>query len=470
VDVLSETNPRAIRPVGAVLAVLIVLAVIITGIFLQGGMTRSPLPLLAGVAVLAGVGAWRGLPGADFQAAIMRGMSGVGIAVFVLLLVGALVGAWIGGGIIPTLIVYGLDLISPSLFLPTAFLVCVFTSVVTGTSFGTIGTVGVALIGIAAALGIPLPLSAGAIIGGAYFGDKMSPVSDTTNIAAAMGGIDLFRHIRSMLYTTVPAAILCVIFYWLANRGPSTADLGRIGDMQDALRDQWHIHWFHFLPFLVMLALAVRRTPALLMLGAGVVMGVVWGMLFQDESAVAVTGFMVSGYENSDAMSGIGEILNRGGMQSTFNVIMIIIAAGALGGAFQAVGLFNTIYGAFFSNRKSPRGLVLSQVAFCYGIIISTGSMALSLVLPGQLFRPAYRRSGVDPAVMTRTLEDVGTITAPLIPWAGAAVFASRMLGVPVLDFAPYVWFAFLVPLFSVTYAVTGFAIWKEEPGQEPET
>jgi NhaC family Na+:H+ antiporter len=437
-----------------------VLAVIVIGIRLQSGLTATFFPLLLSVGIVAASGLYLGHPGSAVQAGILRGAGRVAIAVVVLLLVGALVGLWIAAGVIPTALDYGLRAIAPDYLLPTAFLVSVITSLATGTAYGTISTVGVALMGVSAGLGVHQPLAAGAILSGAFFGDKMSPLSDTTNIAAATGDVDLFRHIASMLYTTLPAAIICLVLFTLA-RGPvSVTDSGMRQEMLAAVRGTWSVGAIHLIPLLGMLALAAARIPALLVLFVSVLLAASWAVIFQGASFAGVFVAATSGNASDTGMAMVDSLMSRGGMSSMQPVIVLIVLAGALGGALSASGILEQVLKNLVRRVRTAGGLVVSVLAACYTMIFFTGNQGLALIIPGEMFRPAFRRHKIHNAVLTRTLEDAGTIAAPLVPWSAAGALATQMLGVPTLEYLPFVWLCFLVPIFSVTLAFTGIGVW----------
>lgn len=447
----------------ALITVFMMAVVIIVGIRLQSGLKGVFLPLTLAVGVVGALHFYLRKPWETFQENIFAGVSKVSIAVLILLLIGALVGIWIQAGIIPSLIYYGLKIISPSFFLPTTFLVCLIISLATGTAFGTIGTVGVALMGVQAGLGIPAPITAGAILCGAYFGDKMSPLSDTTNIAAAVGEADLFRHIRSMMYTTIPAALLTFFLFWIFG---STAD--SIGDNQlvrmlEGLSIGWNIHFIHIIPIVIMLVMALKKMPTLLLLFVHVVFGGIWAVIFQKASLTRVFVTATIGCKCETGIQSVDRVLSRGGMVSMETVIILVLIAGALGGSLKAAGVLEALVKGMLRWVKRTGSLIALVLASCYIVILFTGNQALSLILVGQMFLPIFKKHRIDTTVLTRSLEDSGTLSAPLVPWGVAGGFCSQMLGIPTVEYLPYCWFAFLVPVFSLILGYTGIAVWKEE-------
>lgn len=447
----------------ALITVLMMAVVIIVGIRLQSGLKGVFLPLTLAVGVVGVLHFYLRKPWETFQENIFAGVSKVSIAVLILLLIGALVGIWIQAGIIPSLIYYGLKIISPSFFLPTSFLVCLIISLATGTAFGTIGTVGVALMGVQAGLGIPAPITAGAILCGAYFGDKMSPLSDTTNIAAAVGEADLFRHIRSMMYTTIPAGLLTFFLFWIFGSTANSIGDNQLGRMLEGLNKGWNIHLIHVIPIVIMLLMALKRMPTLLLLFVHVVFGAIWAVIFQKASLTRVFVTATIGCKCETGIQSVDRVLSRGGMVSMEAVIILVLIAGALGGSLKAAGVLEALVKGMLRWVKRTGSLIAIVLVSCYIVILFTGNQALSLILVGQMFLPIFKKHRIDSTVLTRSLEDSGTLSAPLVPWGVAGGFCSQMLGIPTVEYLPYCWFAFLVPVFSLILGYTGMAVWKEE-------
>jgi NhaC family Na+:H+ antiporter len=433
---------------------------VIVGLPLQSGLEAVFLPLTFGVGAVGVLNLYLRRPWAGFQQGVIDGVSKVSIAMLILMLIGALVGVWIQGGVIPTLIHYGLRILSPTLFLPSAFVVCLLMSLVMGTSYGTIGTVGIALVGVSIALGVSVPMTAGAVLCGAYFGDKMSPLSDTTNIAAAVGEADVFRHIRSMMYTTIPAAIITLGLFSFVGRGGSSLELDQIQPMLEGIGSQWSISPLHFIPIVLMLGMALRRVGTLLLLFLSVVVGMAWAVGFQEGSLASVFATATVGFESNSGVLSVDQVLTRGGIASMQAVIILVLLAGALGGALQATGVLAAIVEGMARWIRTTGGLIAAVLASSYVVILFTGNQALALILVGQVFLPVFKDRGIDSVVLTRSLEDSGTLAAPLVPWGVAGGVCSQLLGVPTIQYLPYMWLAFLVPVFSLLYGFTGFAVW----------
>ncbi len=428
---------------------------------MQSGVESVFLPLTLGVGVVGCLGFYLRQPWEDFREGLFAGVSNVSVSALILLLIGALVGVWILAGIIPTLIFYGLQIISPSYFLPTSFLVCLIMSLATGTAYGTIGTVGVALIGVQAGLGLTAPITAGAVLSGAYFGDKMSPLSDTTNIAAAVGEADLFRHIRSMMYTTIPAAMVTFVLFWIVGGSLTGEEGGQFRQMLDGLERGWNIHLFQILPILIMLGMALKKVPTLLLLFVNIVFGAVWALVVERVSLATVFAVATRGFESKTGVQSLDAVLSRGGMTSMEAIVILVLLAGALGGALRATGVLEALVNGMMRRIQKTGTLIGAVLASCYTVILFTGNQALSLVLVGQMFLPVFKKRRIDNTVLTRSLEDSGTLSAPLVPWGVAGGFCSQMLGVPTVQYFPYMWLAFIVPIFSLILGYTGIAVWK---------
>ncbi len=430
---------------------------------MQLGLPGIFFPLTLAVGLIGCLSLYLRQPWQTLIEGILSGVSKVSIAALILLLIGTLVGLWIQSGTIPTLVSYGLKIISPSIFLPTTFLVCLIMSLATGTSYGTIGTVGIALIGVQAGMGLPTPITAGAILSGAYFGDKMSPLSDTTNIAAAVGEADLFRHIRSMMYTTIPAALITLILFWLFGKPSGLVEAVQLIEMQNGLNQGWDIHIVHLFPILIMLIMAIKKVPTLLLLFFNVIVGAVWALIFQGARLGQVFVAATTGFKSETGTEIVDDVLSRGGMTSMETVIILVLLAGALGGALHSTGVLEALVKGMLRKIRRTGSLIAAVMVSCYTVILFTGNQALSLILAGQMFLPAFKKRQIDSTVLTRSLEDSGTLAAPLVPWGVAGGFCSQMLGVPTVEYLPYVWFAFAVPVFSLILGYTGIAVWKEK-------
>jgi len=420
-------------------------------------------------------------------------------AILILFIIGMVIGSWIQGGVVPTLIYYGLDILSPTFFLLATFLICSIVSLSTGTSWGTSGTVGIALMGIAAGLGIPAPLTAGIIISGAYFGDKMSPLSDTTNLAPAVAGTDLFQHIRAMVWTTGPTYLIVgVIALVLGFKyGGGQLDASKIQAIQAVMSHEFQISLLGFVPPILVIGLCVAKMPAIPGLFAGVVAGGAMALLSGVSFADALNAIQ-NGYtaqlaaslkdapdtasilkilqENNIAgiapemAKQVGEMLNelltRGGMQSMNWTISLIICALSFGGIMERCGFLEVLLQTILKGVSSVGGLVASVIAACFCCNLFLGDQYLSIVMPGRMFKPAFEKKGLHPRMLSRSLEDCGTITSVLIPWNTCGAFNSGVLGVKTIEYAPYAFLNWMNPLVAILLTYLGIGIaWPDKDG-----
>ncbi len=395
-------------------------------------------------------------------------------AIIILLFVGALAGTWLISGIIPTMIYYGLQILHPSIFLPATVVICAIISVATGSSWTTSATVGIALIGIGKALGIPLGMVAGAVLSGAYFGDKMSPLSDTTNLAPAMAGAELFSHIRYMAYTTVPTIIITLIIFVIISLTRETTGASDSSSIVAAIEESFYISPVLFLVPLIVIVLIVRKTPPLVALMAGTLLGGVAALIFQPDIVLSVSGEkemnIVSAYKGimnaitvsasvETANADLNDLFSSGGMAGMLGTIWLIICAMVFGGVMDAIGALSRISAALLSFAQSTFGLFASTVASCLALNATASDQYLALVVPGKMFEKAYADRGLAPENLSRTLEDSGTVTSVLVPWNTCGAYQSGVLGVSVYDYFVYAIFNYLSPFTTLLYAALGIKI-----------
>jgi len=395
-------------------------------------------------------------------------------AILILLFVGALAGTWLISGIIPSMIYYGLQILHPSIFLPATVVICAIISVATGSSWTTSATVGIALIGIGKALGIPLGMVAGAVLSGAYFGDKMSPLSDTTNLAPAMAGAELFSHIRYMAYTTVPTIIITLIIFIIISLTRETTGTGDSSAIVAAIKESFYISPILFIVPAFVIVLIVKKTPPLVALLAGTLLGAIAALIFQPDIVLSVSGEkdlgLVSGYKgimNAITVSSsvetsnadLNDLFSSGGMSGMLGTIWLIICAMVFGGVMDAIGALSRISAALLSFAQSTFGLFASTVASCLALNATASDQYLALVVPGKMFEKAYADRGLAPENLSRTLEDSGTVTSVLIPWNTCGAYQSGVLGVSVYDYFVYAFFNYLSPFTTLLYAALGIKI-----------
>ncbi len=389
-------------------------------------------------------------------------------AILILLMVGALAGTWLVSGIIPSMIYYGLQILNPTIFLAATLIICAVISIATGSSWTTSATVGIALIGIGEALGISLGMTAGAVLSGAYFGDKMSPMSDTTNLAPAMAGTDLFTHIRYMTYTTVPTIIVALLFFIILG---FTQDVVGTADTKTMLSDidkAFNISPILFLVPIIVIVLIVKKTPPLIALLAGTILGGAFALIFQPQIIAQVAGVeklnFTAGYkgimkaitvETSVATENevLKSLFTSGGMAKMLGTIWLILCAMVFGGIMDAIGALARISRFLLNLFDSIFGLFASTVATCIGLNFTASDQYLALVVPGKMYAQAYKDKGLAPENLSRTLEDSGTVTSVLIPWNTCGAYHSGVLGVPVVDYVFYAIFNWLSPFMTLIFA-----------------
>ncbi|MDZ7336378.1 MAG: Na+/H+ antiporter NhaC [candidate division KSB1 bacterium] len=418
--------------------------------------------LLIGSAAVAGLLAkWLGFTWRELEQGIVESIRQAMPAMLIVICVGMLIGSWIASGTIPMLIFYGLKLISPKFFLVTACMVCSVISLVTGTSWGTVGTIGIAFIGIAQGLGIPLGAAAGAIVAGAYFGDKISPFSDTTNLAPIAAKSNLFDHVRHLLWTTTPAWIIGLTIYFVVGlqfEGPALPK-EQLERILATLQMNFHFHILLLLPAVVVLYFAVRKLPTIPGMVAASALASLLALFFQKGSFQEILNAMTVGYTADTGVAEIDRLLSRGGMMSMMGVTLIAFCAFAFAGIVQKAGMLNVILDHLLKIVKSTGSLIASVVGSCVTVALITGSSFLSIIVPGELFAPAFKQRNLAAKNLSRTTEDSGTVVVPLIPWSMAGIYMSGTLGVATLDYAPWAFMCYLGVVFALIYGFTGFAI-----------
>lgn len=459
---MTETEQRTQRQPSlaqAILALAFVIAVIVIGIRQKVGMTA---PLAMGAMAAACIALLLGSSWKSVQQSIVQGISQSLVAVCIMILVGMLIGLWIVGGTVPTIIYYGLHLIEPEMFLPVTFVICCMTSLATGTSFGTIGTVGLALMSVGLGLGVPSAMTAGAIASGAFFGDKMSPLSDTTNVAPAIAGTDLFRHIGSMLWTTIPAAVISFGLYWFLGRdyGAGQVDWETVNGIRTTLAASFSLGMVTLIPAALVILLSLFRVPALATLTLGICCSGVCAALTQKLGFKALLAASMHGYSSNTGFVLVDKILSRGGIDMMTGTIIMLIGAMAMGGLLEQSQVLSVIIRALMRCVKGSLGLTVATMTACYATLCVTGNMMLAIILPGKTFKPAFDHMGIESRVLSRTLEDAGTLGSVIVPWGIPALFLMGALSVDA-SFIPYVFLSLLSPLFALLYATTGFAFWR---------
>lgn len=462
----KERTPRQPKVWEALLALIFVIAVVVAAIrtkvgiqmgLAMGGCTAIVFALLMG-------NKW-----SDIQDTVKRVVGDSATTLLILLSVGMMVGIWIIGGTVPTLLYYGLKICSPNIIVPLAFVLCAITSLFTVTSFGSIATMGLALFGVGTSMGISAPLMAGAVCSGAFFGDKMSPLSDTTNVAADMSGTPLYDHIGSMMYTTVPATVICLVLYTVLGirNASANADLSNIELILDTLGANFNISVIALVPAVLVLLTSALKVPAVpAMLGCTAVSGV-FACLLQKISLSAMLGAAMNGFSSDTGVAMVDKILSRGGMTSMYSTVAIIILSATMGAVLEKSGVIDSLVNnVLLKAVHKPCGLILSTMVYCYSLLLISGHQVMPIILGGRTFRPAYDRMGIQSKVLSRTLEDTCTIGAPMVPWGTSCAYMFSVLGIGIA-YIPYAFLCYIVPLFAILYACTGWFVWHKEPMTE---
>ncbi len=437
-------------------------------------MRAEPILILSGI--IAGTIAWfHGYCWNEMLDGIVDKIGSAMPATLILLSVGLLIGSWMFSGTIPMIIYYGVQMVNPKFLLVTAFIITAVVATVTGTSWGAVGTIGVALIGIATGLGVSLPATAGAVVAGAYFGDKISPLSDTTNLAPIAAGSELYEHIRHMLYTTIPAMIVSVIVYLIMglNSQGQVATPENVQTLLLQLDEMFTWNILLILPAVFILFGSIKKYPTLPVMVGTAMFSVFLGAIIQkfslvDGSVALVKGFNISmtGFEG-EAIWDVTRLINRGGVNSVLGTMVLIFCAMGFAGIMSVSGMLQNVLNALISKVESTVGLILSTIASCVTVALVTGSSYLSILLPGEMFKNVYKERGLHAKNLSRTLEDSGTVIVPLVPWSAAGAYMAATLGVSTFEYLPYAVLNYTGIIFAILCAITGIGIAKAEPETE---
>ncbi len=475
---MPDNTPRQASLLQAFIPVTVLVVMLGTNVYLfgSGSLDGSNQIALLLSAAIAGVIAIR--LSVEWQAvlkAMVKSISSAMSSILILLLIGALAGTWLISGIVPVMIYYGLQILNPTIFLVAACVVCALVSLATGSSWSTVATVGIALLGIGQTLGLQDGVVGGAIISGAYFGDKMSPLSDTTNLAPAMAGTDLFTHIRYMAYTTIPSILIALGIYLII--GFYTDTSGTVGEVEEvlgAVESKFYITGWVFLVPLAVILMIVKRVPALPALLVGVLLGGLFAIIFQPAIVNEVSGiddnFLKSSYVGvMQSMYGsvsvttshpmVNELFTAGGMSGMMNTVWLILCAMTFGGAMEAGGLLKRIASEVIRQVKSTGSLIASTVGTCLFFNVTASDQYMSIVVPGRMYADTYRERGLKPENLSRVLEDSGTVTSVLVPWNTCGATQASVLGVATMIYAPFCFFNIISPFMTMFVGFLGIKI-----------
>lgn len=471
---------KSTQPISLTLALTpLLLLVILLGInvFYFGDASldgSNQFILLIGGFLAALVGFYQKVSYENMMDAVSNNLKSTSGSLLILLMVGALSGSWLISGIIPSMIFYGIKILNPTVFLAASVVICALISVATGSSWTTSATVGIALIGVGNAMGVPVGMTAGAIISGAYFGDKMSPLSDTTNLAPVMAGGELFSHIRYMTYTTIPSIAITLIVFIFLSLGLEVNGAVETESLNAAIQERFFISPILFIVPVLVVLMIVKKTPPLIALLAGTLLGGVVALIFQPSLVASITGAhslnFESGYKGmltafttdisiSTSNEALNDLFNSGGMAGMLGTIWLIVCAMVFGGVMEAIGALNRITQSLLSLAQSTFGLFASTVASCLAINLTASDQYLAIVVPGKMFSKAYKDRGLAPENLSRTLEDSGTVTSALIPWNTCGAYHSSVLGVPVFEYFIFAVFNYVSPFVTLTFAALNIKI-----------
>lgn len=473
----------------SLIPIIVLIGLLGFNVILWGDSTldgSNQIALLMAAAIAALIGAQLGNNWVDMRAQIVKTIGSAMPSILILLLIGSLAGTWMLSGVVPALIYYGLDILHPSIFLVATLLICALVSLATGSSWSTVATIGVALLGIGSAMGFSNAVVAGAIISGAYFGDKISPMSDTTNLAPAMAGTDLFTHIRYMLYTTIPSLSITFIIFLIMgftyDYGSSSQD---IGSVQSAIKETFNITPWLFLVPAFLFFIILKKVAPLPSLAAGTILGGIFAVIFQPEVIEKIAGYsdnyfkaaymvVIESIYGSNSIetpnSAVSELFQTSGMSGMLNTIWLIISAMVFGGVMQSVGMLNKITESIIKLVHSDRSLIASTAFSCVFFNFTASDQYLSIVVPGKMYSKAFRERGLKPEVLSRTLEDSGTVTSVLVPWNTCGATQSRVLGVATIDYLPYAFFNIISPFMTLLFAYLNIKIRRYYDGEhKPE-
>ena len=470
----SARKPTLLEALIPVMFLIVLLFINVFYVFGDEALDGSNQLILIFAAAVAGlVGIRIGVSWDKMQDGIVSSISSAMTSILILLLIGSLAGTWMLSGIVPAMIYYGLQILNPTIFLVASCVVCAVVSIATGSSWSTIATVGIALLGIGQALGISEGLIAGSIISGAYFGDKMSPLSDTTNLAPAMAGTDLFTHIRHMAWTTVPSLIISLVLYLIIGFTMDNEAAVNIDEVLYAIEMNFNINGWLFIVPVVVIVLIVKKLPALPALLVGTLLGGLFAIIFQPQAIDEVSGLqggleayyiavMRAMYTEITIVTEnemVNELLTTGGMSGMLYTIWLIVCAMVFGGVMESAGLLQRITEEVIKWARSTGSLIASTAGTCIFFNLTASDQYLAIVVPGRMYADTYRERGLKPENLSRTLEDSATVTSVLVPWNTCGATQSAVLGVATLVYLPFCFFNIISPIMTVLYGYLNIKI-----------
>lgn len=459
----ESTGKKTLQVWQCVLLLVIAVFVVLFGIV---GLKAKPVVCLVSAGMLVSLlGMAFGVRWADIEEDMKETVKRISVAVLILLFVGLMVGSWMISGTVPFMMYYGLKFLPPSIFLVATILLCALMSIMTGTSWGTMSTIGIALMGVSTGLGIPLPYTAGCVITGAIFGDKLSPLSDTTILAPAMSGVDIMDHIKSMLFTTVPSLVVGLIMaFFLGLRfSGGTVDGEQYQLIMNTLSANFHMNPLLLLPPLVVLFLIFRQKPTLPVFAVGIFLGVILAVAVQGESLSATLTALYKGFTGDTGVDIVNSMVQRGGATSMFDSIGLIIGAAVFGAPLQTLGITDVLLSAITKFAKNSRILMVLSYLLHMFLFCITGAYYVTFAVVGPVLGPLYDKYDLHRKNLSRMLEDSGTAFGPLVPWSNVGAFCATTLGVPVFAYALYAPITYCSLLFALIYIITGFGVFRRD-------
>ncbi|MBQ4814921.1 Na+/H+ antiporter NhaC [Bacillus pumilus] len=407
----------------------------------------------------------------DLQSAITKGISNGLEAVLILLAVGALIGTWIAGGVVPTLIYYGLEFIHPNIFLLATLIICAIMSVATGTSWGTVGTAGIAMIAIGEGLGIPLPIVAGAVLSGAYFGDKLSPLSDSTVLASSLSKVEVLAHVRAMMVLSIPAFVITAIMFTVTGfiYGGRNIDQEKVEYLKNALLDTFNINVWMLIPALIVVVLLVMKKPALPVIAIGALFGAIWAFAFQGANPSDAIGAAYNGFSIQSDVDFLNQLLNRGGMVNMLGSLVVIILGLGFGGVLEHLGVLKVIVSTFEKKLHNAGNVTLSTILVAFFANVFGCAMYVSIILTPKIMEKSYDKLKLDRRVLSRNSEVGGTLTSGMVPWSDNGIYMAGILGVSTFSYLPFMWLSFVAIALAIIYGYTGKFIWYVKDQQQSE-
>lgn len=455
-----ESKAKPSLPTALILTLMIVALISFSIIKLE---SVPHIPILLAIFILLAYGAFKKISFREMEEGMIAGAKSGMVAVFIFFLIGVLISSWMLSGTIPTMIYTAFGLVTPHFFYSIVFIVTAIVGLGIGSSLTTVATIGVAFIGVSQAVDASAAITAGAIVSGAFFGDKMSPLSDTTNLAASIVGVDLFTHIRNMCWTTVPAFFITLVLFGIISPQVEQTQFPKVEAIKAALNKMDLIHWYAWLPLLLLFILSVKKVSPIVTLALSSVFGVLLSFFHSGKSLAEVWTILFSGFVSKTGNADVDALLTRGGLDSMMFTVSLVLLSLGLGGLLFSLGIVPRLFEAIEHYLRKVGSTVAAAAFSAIGINFIIGEQYLSILLTGEAFQQQFEKVGLARKNLSRTLEDAGTVINPLVPWGVCGVFITKMLGVATIDYVPFAFFCLLSPVLTILYGMTGWTLTKKE-------